>query len=103
MQLLVLKLLFILFTSNETSEYFYTNDLRVLVDVFLRELVDLDDESGSVGKLHSCNNWELAQVIIVASHVPPRVTSPPYKDAVTEHSLQTPPNSDGSGITHAEC
>ncbi|KAF9238935.1 hypothetical protein BU15DRAFT_88179 [Melanogaster broomeanus] len=48
MQLLVLKLLYILFTSNATSEYFYTNDLRVLVDVFLRELVDLDDESESL-------------------------------------------------------
>ncbi|KAG1737559.1 uncharacterized protein EDB91DRAFT_1140617 [Suillus paluster] len=45
MQLLVLKLLYILFTNGATSEYFYTNDLRVLVDVFLRELVDLDEES----------------------------------------------------------
>ena len=48
MQLLVLKLLYLLFTTNGTSEYFYTNDLRVLVDVFLRELVDLDEESESV-------------------------------------------------------
>ncbi|KAF8452541.1 hypothetical protein L210DRAFT_3518904 [Boletus edulis BED1] len=48
MQLLVLKLLYILFTSKATSEYFYTNDLCVLVDVFLRELVDLDDESESL-------------------------------------------------------
>ncbi|KIJ63583.1 hypothetical protein HYDPIDRAFT_182204 [Hydnomerulius pinastri MD-312] len=48
MQLLVLKLLYILFTHKATSEYFYTNDLCVLVDVFLRELVDLDDESESL-------------------------------------------------------
>jgi hypothetical protein len=48
MQLLVLKLLYILFTNKATSEYFYTNDLCVLVDVFLRELVDLDEESESV-------------------------------------------------------
>jgi hypothetical protein len=48
MQLLVLKLLYILFTNIGTSEYFYTNDLCVLVDVFLRELVDLDEESESV-------------------------------------------------------
>lgn len=53
MQLLVLKLLYILFTSKATSEYFYTNDLCVLVDVFLRELVDLDDESESVGLISS--------------------------------------------------
>ncbi|EGO01185.1 hypothetical protein SERLA73DRAFT_105792 [Serpula lacrymans var. lacrymans S7.3] len=48
MQLLVLKLLYLLFTTKGTSEYFYTNDLCVLVDVFLRELVDLDEESESL-------------------------------------------------------
>lgn len=48
MQVLVLKLLYLLFTTPGTSEYFYTNDLCVLVDVFLRELLDLDDESESV-------------------------------------------------------
>ena len=48
MQLLVLKILYLLFTTNVTSEYFYTNDLCVLVDVFLRELVDLDEEAESV-------------------------------------------------------
>ena len=53
MQLLVLKILFVLFTTKGTSEYFYTNDLRVLVDVFLREVVDLDEESESVSTYHS--------------------------------------------------
>jgi hypothetical protein len=48
MQLQVLKILYLLFTTKGTSEYFYTNDLCVLVDVFLRELVDLDEESDSV-------------------------------------------------------
>lgn len=48
MQLLVLKLLYLLFTTDETAHYFYTNDLRVLVDVFVRELSDLPDESESV-------------------------------------------------------
>lgn len=48
MQLLVLKLLYLLFTTDGTSEYFYTNDLCVLVDVFVRVLVDLDDENESV-------------------------------------------------------
>ncbi|CAK5263278.1 unnamed protein product [Mycena citricolor] len=48
MQLLVLKLLYLLFTTKGTSEYFYTNDLCVLVDVFLRELTDLDDDSESL-------------------------------------------------------
>ncbi|KAF9011998.1 hypothetical protein BDQ17DRAFT_801679 [Cyathus striatus] len=45
MQLLILKILYVLFTTKGTEEYFYTNDLRVLVDVFLRELTDLDEDS----------------------------------------------------------
>lgn len=48
MQLLILKIIYVLFTTKGTSEYFYTNDLCVLVDVFLRELIDPDEESESV-------------------------------------------------------
>ncbi|KAL0071200.1 pre-rRNA processing [Marasmius tenuissimus] len=48
MQLLVLKLIYLLFTSKGTSEYFYTNDLCVLVDVTLREIVDLDEDNESL-------------------------------------------------------
>ncbi|KAI0343858.1 hypothetical protein BDW22DRAFT_1214156 [Trametopsis cervina] len=48
MQLLVLKLLYLLFTTKGTSEYFYTNDLCVLVDVFLREILDLDESNESL-------------------------------------------------------
>lgn len=52
-QLLILKLLYILFTTPPTFEYFYTNDLHVLVDVIMRNLLDLDpgsddDESSPV-------------------------------------------------------
>jgi hypothetical protein len=47
-QLLILKILYLLFTTPGTQEYFFTNDLRVLVDVFIRELVDLPDESEAV-------------------------------------------------------
>ena len=47
-KLLILKMLYLIFSTNGTSEYFYTNDLCVLMDVFLRELADLDDESESV-------------------------------------------------------
>ncbi|KAI0298327.1 hypothetical protein B0F90DRAFT_1632724 [Multifurca ochricompacta] len=48
MQLLVLKILYILFNTKGLSEYFYTNDLCVLVDVFLREIIDLDEEAESL-------------------------------------------------------
>lgn len=44
-------MLYVLFTNKGTYEFFYTNDLRVLVDVFLRELADLDEESESVGEV----------------------------------------------------
>ena len=47
-KLLILKMLYLIFSTNGTSEYFYTNDLCVLMDVFLRELADLDEESESV-------------------------------------------------------
>jgi hypothetical protein len=48
MQLLILKILYLLFTTPGTKEYFYTNDLKVLVDVFIRELSDLPEESEAV-------------------------------------------------------
>jgi hypothetical protein len=52
MQLLILKLLYVLFTTKGMSEYFYTNDLCVLVDVFVRELADLGDEHESVSYIY---------------------------------------------------
>lgn len=47
--LLILKVLYLLFTTSGTQEFFYTNDLCVLVDVFIRELHDLGEESEGVG------------------------------------------------------
>ncbi|KAI9845433.1 MAG: hypothetical protein M1837_004911 [Sclerophora amabilis] len=48
LQLLILKLLYLLFTTRPTYEYFYTNDLRVLVDVMIRNLLDLPDDTPSL-------------------------------------------------------
>lgn len=48
LQLLILKLLYLLFTTQATYEYFYTNDLRVLLDVIIRNLMDLPDEKMSL-------------------------------------------------------
>lgn len=42
-QMLILKLLYGVFTTPKLYEYFYTNDLYVLVDISLRELCDLGD------------------------------------------------------------
>lgn len=52
MQLLVLKILYLLFTTKGCTEFFYTNDLCVLVDVFLREILNLDEENESVRCLY---------------------------------------------------
>ncbi|EER44127.1 conserved hypothetical protein [Histoplasma capsulatum H143] len=45
LQLLTLKLLYLLFTTPPTYEYFYTNDLRVLVDILIRNLLDLPEDA----------------------------------------------------------
>ena len=45
LQLLILKLLYLLFTTTSTYEYFYTNDLHVLLDIILRNLLDLPPSS----------------------------------------------------------
>lgn len=51
MERLILKILYVLFMTEETEEFFFTNDLRVLVDVILRKLADLDEDDESVRKL----------------------------------------------------
>lgn len=48
LQLLILKLLYLLFTSPPTYEYFYTNDLHVLLDIILRNLLDLPPSSAAL-------------------------------------------------------
>lgn len=44
LQLQILKLLYLIFTTKSTYEYFYTNDLCVLLDIVIRNLLDLPDE-----------------------------------------------------------
>lgn len=48
LQLLTLKLLYLLFTTRTTYEYFYTNDLRVLVDILIRNLLDLPEDAAAL-------------------------------------------------------
>lgn len=48
LQLLVLKFLYLLFTTPPTYEYFYTNDLHVLVDILIRNLYDLPEDHQSL-------------------------------------------------------
>ncbi|KAL2315764.1 Protein dip1 [Schizosaccharomyces pombe] len=43
-RMLILKQLFLLFTTPATYEIFYTNDLNVLIDIFIREINNIPDE-----------------------------------------------------------
>ena len=51
LQLLILKLLYLIFSGRTTAEYFYTNDLHVLLDVILRNLLDLPAEDEAMQAL----------------------------------------------------
>jgi len=51
---LTLKLLADVFSQRETASYFYTNDLRVLVDIFLRELGSLDEAYELLRQAYLC-------------------------------------------------
>lgn len=44
LQLMVLKFFYLIFTTPDTYNYLYLNDLKVIVDVFIRELYDLETE-----------------------------------------------------------
>ncbi|KAF7588306.1 hypothetical protein BBP40_005905 [Aspergillus hancockii] len=48
LQLLTLKLLYLIFTTPTTFEYFFTNDLHVLVDILIRNLLDLPEEASAL-------------------------------------------------------
>lgn len=51
LQLLILKVLYLLFGNPSTAEFFYTNDLHVLIDVILRNLIDLPHDSTAANAL----------------------------------------------------
>ena len=51
LQLLILKLLYLVFTTPSTCEYFYTNDLYVLIDILIRNPLDLPSDSPVTGPL----------------------------------------------------
>lgn len=41
-KILILKFLYLVFTSSYTSKLYYLNDLKILVDIFVRELNDIE-------------------------------------------------------------
>lgn len=53
-KLLILKLLYGIFTHPKLYEYFYTNDLYVLVDIILREMCNLGEEEREAVAVSLC-------------------------------------------------
>lgn len=97
MQLLVLKLLYLLFRTEGMSEYFYTNDLCVLVDVFLREIGNIDEDNESVClvnslRLSSAETPQLRHTYLRVLHpllTKTQLRSMPYKRAQIVHTLES--------------
>lgn len=97
MQLLVLKLLYLLFRTEGMSEYFYTNDLCVLVDVFLREIGNIDEDNESVRSVSplGClvlNSLQLRHTYLRVLHpllTKTQLRSMPYKRAQIVHTLES--------------
>lgn len=52
-KILILKFLYLIFTSSYTSKLYYLNDLKILVDIFIRELNDIEylDEEDSQNRM----------------------------------------------------
>ena len=42
----VLKFVTDIFSSQDTSEFFYTSDMKILIEIVLRQLVDLSPGAG---------------------------------------------------------
>jgi Protein of unknown function (DUF2013) len=59
LQLLILKLLYLVFGTPSTAEYFYTNDLHVLLDVILRNLLDLPADAADGGAMRALRHTYL--------------------------------------------
>lgn len=90
MQILVLKLLYLLFTTRETAHYFYLNDLKVLVDVFIRELSDLPEESESVSAEEETSNTMFILLIpnfTAPKHLPASAASSSHQHAAPHLSV----------------
>ena len=95
-QLLILKLLYLLFSSASTSEYFYTNDLHVLLDVILRNLIDLPYDSSPAAALRQTYLRVLFPLLTKSQLAHP----PHYKRSAIQHLLEMQLASNPTGWQH---
>lgn len=76
LQLLILKVFYLLFTTPSTYEYFYTNDLHVLVDIIIRNLLDLPPDSIATPTTSSLRHTYLRVLHPLLAHT--QLSNPPY-------------------------
>ncbi|KAI5963540.1 LDB17 [Candida pseudojiufengensis] len=81
-KLLILKFLYLVFTTSYTSKLIYKNDLKILLDIFLRELDNLDNNELNListylrvlhpillySELSECNNYKNQEILNVLSN-----------------------------------
>lgn len=96
--LLILKILYLLFTTSGTQEYFYTNDLCVLVDVFVRELYNLGEDSEGVGPQRSKDVRNPTDLPCVhhSSNIPTSASCTRYSTILSCGSTRTSAKSSGA-------
>ena len=75
LQLLILKLVYLLCTTSATYEYFYRNDLYVLCDVVIRNLLDLPDNAESVTSSTSYSLLGAYTLFSASTHISSRTIS----------------------------
>ncbi|KIY49707.1 hypothetical protein FISHEDRAFT_8415, partial [Fistulina hepatica ATCC 64428] len=98
-QLLLLKVLYLLFTTKGTEDFFYTNDLCVLVDVFLRELSELMEMEEDSSVLESLRHTYLRVLHPLMANT--QLRDVPYKRIELARLLETVIRRDGRGGARA--
>lgn len=49
LKILILKFFYLIFTTSTTAKQFYLNDLKILVDIFIRELNNMEYDDSALG------------------------------------------------------
>ncbi|KAI3404106.2 LDB17 [Candida oxycetoniae] len=97
-KLLILKFLYQVFTTSYTAKLIYRNDLKILIDIFIRELDNLESKDSILiftylrvlypilmySELSDCGNYKNIELWDVLSHT---ITNPGSKTSGSEERL----------------
>ncbi|WLF76783.1 pre-rRNA processing [Lodderomyces elongisporus] len=99
-KLLILKFLYLVFTTSMTAKLIYRNDLKILVDIFIRELDNLMEKDTILiltylrvlypilmfSELNECGNYKSADLVNVLGYI---ITNSELKRERSEHTLMS--------------